>query len=140
MKRFLIFICVLVLCSFSFVYALDNVNNENKGNSNNLSLAEGAKSAIMMEASTGKVIFKKNENERLPMASMTKMMTLLLIMDNIDNGNLKWDEKVKTSEHAASMGGSQIFLEAGEEMSVEELVKGICIASGNDAVVIKKQS
>ena len=69
------------------------------------------------------------------MASMTKMMTLLIIMENIENGNIKWSDSVITSEHAASMGGSQIFLEVGEEMTVEELVKGICIASGNDAAV-----
>ena len=98
-------------------------------------LAENAKSAIMLEASTGKIIFEKNKDEQLPMASMTKMMTLLLIMENISNGNLKWDDKVTTSEHAASMGGSQIFLEVGEQMTVEELVKGICIGSGNDAAV-----
>ena len=98
-------------------------------------LAENAKSAIMLEASTGKIIFEKNKDDQLPMASMTKMMTLLLIMENISNGNLKWDDKVTTSEHAASMGGSQIFLEVGEQMTVEELVKGICIGSGNDAAV-----
>ena len=75
------------------------------------------------------------QHKKLPMASMTKMMTLLLIMENIENGNLKWDEIVTASEHAASMGGSQIFLEPGEEMTVEDLVKGICIGSGNDASV-----
>ena len=100
-----------------------------------LNLTENAKSAIMLEATTGKVIYEKNADERLAMASMTKMMTLLLIMENIENGNLTWDEKVTTSENAASMGGSQIFLEPGEEMSVEDLVKGICIGSGNDAAV-----
>ena len=69
------------------------------------------------------------------MASMTKMMTLLLIIENIESGNLKWNEKVTASEYASSMGGSQIFLEPGEEMTVEDLVKGICIGSGNDASV-----
>ena len=106
---------------------------------NGLNLAENAKSAIMIETSTGKVIYEKNIDEQLPMASMTKMMTLLLIMENIENGNLKWDEMITTSEHAASMGGSQIFLSVGEKMSVEDLVKGICIGSGNDVVVTKKQ-
>lgn len=115
----------------------DNIsqNSENDDSSNGIKLAENAKSAIMIEASTGKVIFEKNVDDKLPMASMTKMMTLLIIMENIENGNLKWDEKVTTSEHAASMGGSQIFLEVGEEMTVEELIKGICIGSGNDAAV-----
>ena len=100
-----------------------------------LNLASNAKSAIMLEASTGKIIYEKNSEEKLPMASMTKMMTLLLIMENIEDGNLKWDEMITASEHAASMGGSQIFLEVGEQMSVEDMVKGICIGSGNDAAV-----
>ena len=101
-----------------------------------LNLASNAKSAIMIEASTGKVIYEKNADEQLPMASMTKMMTMLLIMENIESGNLKWDEMVTASEYASSMGGSQIFLEVGEQMSVEDLVKGIAIASGNDAAVL----
>lgn len=104
-------------------------------NAEDLNLAENAKSAIMLESSTGKIIYEKNIHEKLPMASMTKMMTLLLIMENIENGNLKWDEQITTSEHASSMGGSQIFLEPGEKMTTEELVKGICIGSGNDAAV-----
>ena len=137
-KVILLFTFICCMFSFCYVYAETKDKKSNSVNSSEKSdngLAAQAKSAIMMEASTGHVIFKKNENERLPMASMTKMMTLLLIMDNISSGNLKWDEKVKTSEHAASMGGSQIFLEPGEEMTVEELVKGICIGSGNDAAV-----
>ena len=101
----------------------------------NNNLASNAKSAILIESTTGKIIYEKNAHEKLPMASMTKMMTLLLIMENIDNGNLKWDEVITASEHAASMGGSQIFLEPGEKMTVEDLVKGICIGSGNDASV-----
>ena len=115
----------------------ENSQEELKENfqDDNLNLATNAKSAIMLEASTGKIIYEKNADEQLPMASMTKMMTLLLIMDNIENGNLKWDELVTASEHAASMGGSQIFLEVGEQMTVEDLVKGICIGSGNDAAV-----
>ena len=114
--------------------------NNSASNNSSINLAENAKSAIMIEASTGKIIFEKNSNEKLPMASMTKMMTLLLIIENIESGNLKWNEKVTASEYASSMGGSQIFLEPGEEMTVEDLVKGLCIGSGNDVVVIKKQS
>ncbi len=135
MKKLLI----LFLIFFSLVlttHAEDTTQSESvNSKSTNISLAENAKSAIMLEASTGKIIFEKNANEKLPMASMTKMMTLLIIMENIENGNIKWSDSVITSEHAASMGGSQIFLEVGEEMTVEELVKGICIASGNDAAV-----
>lgn len=108
---------------------------ENTSPEGGLNLAPNAKSAIMLEASTGKVIYEKEADLQLPMASMTKMMTLLLIMENIENGNLKWDEMITASEYASSMGGSQIFLETGEQMTVEDLVKGICIASGNDAAV-----
>lgn len=98
-------------------------------------LAPNATSAIIIEASTGTIIYNKNEHEKLAPASMTKMMGLLLIMEQIEKGNLKWDEKVTVSANASSMGGSQIFLETGEQMTVEELVKGISIASGNDAMV-----
>jgi D-alanyl-D-alanine carboxypeptidase (penicillin-binding protein 5/6) len=100
-----------------------------------LNLAENAKSAILIEASTGEVLYNKNANERLAPASMTKIMSLILIMENIENGNLKWNDIVVVSKNAASMGGSQIFLETNEMMSVEDLVKGICVASGNDATV-----
>ena len=98
-----------------------------------LNLTPEAKSAIMIEASTGEMIYEKNSKEKLAPASMTKIMSLIIIMENIENGNLKWDEMVTVSENASSMGGSQIFLETGEQMSVRDLVKGICIASGNDA-------
>lgn len=112
-----------------------SLEEEQTNEDDGLNLAKNAKSAIMLEASTGKIIYEKNADEQLSMASMTKMMTLLLIMENIENGNLKWDEMITASENAASMGGSQIFLEIGEQMTVEDLVKGICIGSGNDAAV-----
>ncbi|WP_077320712.1 D-alanyl-D-alanine carboxypeptidase family protein [Virgibacillus proomii] len=99
------------------------------------SLTVDAKSAILIERDTGKILFNKNEHEKLSPASMTKIMTLLLIMEALEEGKLKLDEKLRISERAASMGGSQIFLEAGEEMSVEDLLKGIAVASGNDASV-----
>lgn len=98
-------------------------------------LAPNATSAIMIEASTGEILFQKNKDEKLAPASMTKMMSMLIIIEEIENGNLKWDEMITTSERASSMGGSQIFLKAGEKMSVTDLLKGIAIASGNDAVV-----
>ena len=100
-----------------------------------INLAENAKSAILIEASTGEILYQKNANERLAPASMTKIMSLILIMENIEKGNLAWNDIVVVSKNAASMGGSQIFLETNEMMSVEDLVKGICIASGNDATV-----
>lgn len=89
----------------------------------------------MIEASTGEILFQKNKDEKLAPASMTKMMSMLLIMEEIENGNLKWNEMITTSEKASSMGGSQIFLKVGEKMTVEDLLKGVAIASGNDAVV-----
>ncbi|MDO3661592.1 MULTISPECIES: D-alanyl-D-alanine carboxypeptidase DacF [Bacillus] len=98
-------------------------------------LAHEAKSAVLIERDTGKVLYNKNSNERLAPASMTKIMTMLLIMEALDEGKIKMSDKVRTSEHAASMGGSQIFLEPGEEMTVKEMLKGIAIASGNDASV-----
>ncbi len=98
-------------------------------------LAPNATSAIMIEASTGEILFSKNSNEKLAPASMTKMMSMLLIMEEIEKGNLKWNEEITTSENASSMGGSQIFLEPGEKMTVTEMIKGIAIASGNDATV-----
>ena len=135
MKRIYLMLIYLFIILTPIVKA-----EEIKTKNDNTNLAENAKSAIMIEATTGKIIFEKNSHEKLPMASMTKMMTLLLIMENIENGNLKWEEKITTSEYASSMGGSQIFLEPGEEMTVEDLVKGICIASGNDAVVAIRKS
>ncbi|MEC1734271.1 D-alanyl-D-alanine carboxypeptidase [Bacillus mojavensis] len=98
-------------------------------------LAHEAKSAVLIERDTGKVLYNKNSRERLSPASMTKIMTMLLIMEALDEGKIKMSDKVRTSEHAASMGGSQIFLEPGEEMTVKEMLKGIAIASGNDASV-----
>ena len=100
-----------------------------------MDLAKNATSAIMLESSTGEIIFQKNANEKRPPASMTKMMSMLLIMENIEKGNLTFEEEVTASAYASSMGGSQIFLETNEMMTVEDLVKGICIASGNDATV-----
>jgi D-alanyl-D-alanine carboxypeptidase (penicillin-binding protein 5/6) len=100
-----------------------------------IDLAPSARSAILMDADSGTVIFEKNSHDQLPPASITKIMTLLLVMEALDNGQLKLTDKVSTSEYAASMGGSQIFLEQGEEMSAEDMIKGIALASGNDASV-----
>ncbi|WP_091271168.1 D-alanyl-D-alanine carboxypeptidase family protein [Alteribacillus persepolensis] len=98
-------------------------------------VGEEAKSAIIMEMDTGEVLYKKNENEKLPPASMTKIMTMLLVMEALEREDITLDEQVTASEHAASMGGSQIFLEEGEQMTVHELLKGVAVASGNDASV-----
>lgn len=95
-----------------------------------------AKSAILIEASTGNILYEKNANEPLPPASVTKIMTMLLAMEALDEGKIKLEDKVVCSEHAASMGGSQVFLEPGEQMSVNDLFKAIAVASGNDASVM----
>lgn len=94
-----------------------------------------AKSAILIEPSTRKVLFEKNANDRLPPASVTKIMTLLLVMEAIDNGQCKLEDNVRTSALAASMGGSQVFLEENEEMSLNDMIKAVAVASGNDAAV-----
>ena len=122
MKKLLVFILFLI-----FIPLVKGEEMED--------LAPNAKSAIMIEATTGEILFQKNANERLAPASMTKMMSMLLIMEEIEKGNLKWDEEITASEKASSMGGSQIFLKAGEKMTVTEMPKGISIASGNDATV-----
>ncbi|MBP1988956.1 D-alanyl-D-alanine carboxypeptidase (penicillin-binding protein 5/6) [Paenibacillus eucommiae] len=100
-----------------------------------IDMTPNALSAVLMDADTGTIIMNKNMDTKLPPASITKIMTMLLIMEALDQGKIKMTEKVSTSEYAASMGGSQIFLEPGEEMSVEEMLKGIAMASGNDASV-----
>lgn len=100
-----------------------------------LKLAENAKSAILLEPTTGEIIFEKNSHEKLHPASMTKMMSMLLIVEATEDGVIKWDDMVTVSENAAGMGGSQILLEVGEQMTVDDLFKGIAVASGNDAVV-----
>lgn len=93
------------------------------------------KSAILIEASTGKVLYEQNADEALPPASVTKVMTLLLVMEAIEAGKIKYSDTVRASANACSMGGSQIFLEENEEMSVEDLIKSVVIASANDAAV-----
>ncbi|ANE48022.1 D-alanyl-D-alanine carboxypeptidase [Paenibacillus swuensis] len=100
-----------------------------------LDLAPNATSAVLMDASTGTIIYEKNGAEKRPPASITKIMTMLLIMEALDRAEIKLTDKVSTSENAASMGGSQIFLEPGEEMTVDDMLKGIAMASGNDASV-----
>ncbi len=91
------------------------------------------KSAVLMEASTGKVLYEQNGYEALPPASVTKIMTLLLVMEAMDAGTLHWEDTVTASAHAASMGGSQIYLKEGEQMTVRDMVKSVVIASANDA-------
>ena len=105
-----------------------------------LGVADGSlnlpcKSAVLMEAETGAILYRQNADESLPPASVTKIMTLLLVMEAIDSGTLRLDDTVAVSANAASMGGSQVYLKEGERMSVEDLLKSVVIASANDAAV-----
>lgn len=93
------------------------------------------KSAVLMEASTGKVLYEQNANEAMPPASVTKIMTLLLVMEAIEEGRLSMDDMVTASAHAASMGGSQIYLKEGEQMTARDMIKSVVISSANDAAV-----
>ena len=94
-----------------------------------------AQSAVLMEASTGKIIYEKQKEEERPPASVTKVMTMLLILDAVEDGKIKLEDEVTVSEYAASMGGSQVFLEPGEVQTVDTMLKCIAVASANDACV-----
>lgn len=100
-----------------------------------VTLAPNAGSGILMEVSTGKVLFEKTANEKMAPASMTKMMTLLLIMESLDDGKISLDDNILVSANAASMGGSQVFLQPNTEIKAEELIKSIAVASANDSSV-----
>ena len=111
----------------------EQTNGDKSGNLTGLELS--AESAVIMEASGGQVLFEKNADEKKPPASVTKVMTLLLIFDALADGTITPDTEVTTSEYAASMGGSQVFLEAGEKQTVDTMIKCIAVASANDACV-----
>lgn len=127
-KRALSIFFALVFCVFASisVFSLDIKKPE---------LELNAKSALLMDANTGTVLYAYNEHDRLAPASVTKIMTLLLVFEAIDKGSLKYDDVLSVSENAASMGGSQIYLEPGETMSIEDLLKSVIIASANDAAL-----
>lgn len=117
---------LLIIMSF-FVLNLNVLSEED--------FAPNGKSAILVDNLSGKVLYEKNADEKLAPASMTKLASMLMVMEAIDNGNLKFEDKVTISEEAANMGGSQVFLQAGEVYTVYDLLKSVAIASGNDAVV-----
>lgn len=121
-KLFCLFLLLFLL--IPKVYA----NNESN-------VIPNAKSGILIEASTGQIIFEKSKDEKVAVASMTKMVAQILILENIESGNLKWDEMITISSNASGMGGSQIYLQTGEKMSIRDLMKGITMASANDATV-----
>ena len=143
MKKFFykltaIIIAVIMLLPLGFEVFGEETGHHLQENS--FGVAEGSlnlncKSAILMEATTGTILYSQNAEEALPPASVTKVMTLLLVMEAIDTGTIRVDDTVSISANAASMGGSQVFLEEGEQMCVEDLLKSVVIASANDAAV-----
>lgn len=127
MKKLASFIMAILLCITPINIAF--------ANDESTALNVSSKSAILMDVSTGQVLYEKNSHEKLPPASVTKVMTMLLIVEALDSGKIKLDDQVQISDTAASMGGSQIFLEPGEIQKVDTLLKGIAVASANDACV-----
>ena len=127
MKRFTSFLLALIIIvgQISIVFA----------DTKEAKLDISSKSAVLMDASTGKILYEKNSHEKLPPASVTKVMTMLLICEALESGKIKEDDDVQISEVASSMGGSQIFLEPGEIQKVDTLLKSIAVASANDACV-----
>ena len=126
MKRIVIILIFLSLISVFPVYVFANDNNN---------LIPGAVSGLLMDADSGKIIFEKDKNKRVAVASMTKMVAQIIVMEKIDEKEIKWDDIVTVSKNAADMGGSQIYIAEGEKITVEDLMKGISMASGNDATV-----
>lgn len=122
-KRLCLIITVLLLFISSFTY------------SSGIEFDLNAKSAILIDAGTGKILYEKDADEKLPPASVTKIMTMLLAMEAIDDKQITLEDKVVISERASSMGGSQLYFEPGEQKTVEQLLKGIAVASANDACV-----
>lgn len=148
MKKICLFIFSLFLF-IPFIYALENNDISDNENSNCTTkdcyktnkeqeddLITDLKSAILIEEDSGKVLYEKNAHDRYAPASMTKIMSMILIMEEIEKGKLKWSDTLVASENAASMGGSQIFLKANEKMSVKDLFKAVAIGSANDATVV----
>ena len=124
---------VLLLCTV-FIFMCGSTLNV-RADIAQASMSIDCKSAILMEAETGKVLYSQNQDQALPPASVTKIMTLLIVMEAIEEGRISYDDIVVASANACSMGGSQIYLEQGERMSVEDLLKSVIIASANDAAV-----
>ena len=122
-KRFFL---LLLLCTF-IPFSVNALENKN--------LIENATSGLLMEQSTGEIIFEKDKDKQVAIASMTKMVAQTIILERIEEGKINWEDIVSVSQNAADMGGSQIYLTAGEKMSVKDLFKGISMASANDATV-----
>ncbi len=124
-----------IIMLFSYVCCLNSYAASWEENIPDLATLD-CKSALLMEAETGRILYEQNADESLPPASVTKVMTLLLTMEAIEKGMITLDQMLTASDHAASMGGTQVFLEVGEQMSTEDLLKSVIIASANDAAVV----
>jgi len=124
-----------IVLLFSYICCLESYAASWEENIPELSALD-CKSAVLMEAETGRILYEQNADESLPPASVTKVMTLLLAMEAIEKGTITLDQMLTASDHAASMGGTQVFLEVGEQMSTEDLLKSVIIASANDAAVV----
>lgn len=135
MKRFFPILLALLLFLSCILCPADMLYAKKKDSSASPSLDLSAPSVLLMEAETGTILYQKKEHTARPPASVTKIMTLCLIFDAIENNQIALTDEVTVSEHAASMGGSQVFLEAGEVQTVETLIKCISVASANDACV-----
>ena len=128
--KYLLFFCLCIISSILIInYEVKAINSEND------SFLQDAKSGCLIECKTRKVLVSKQENKRLAPASMTKIMTMLLVMEKIESGTIGYNDMVITPKNAASLGGSQIYLSEGEKMSVHDLLKAMCIASANDAAM-----
>lgn len=133
-------ISIIILFSLFVNLIPFSVLAKEKEENSDVNLTKHATSSILVEATTGEILYKQNPNKILSVASLTKMMGLIIIFDFINKGGTTYDEIITVSEYAKSMGGTQLYLETGEKISVNELLKGIVMASANDVVVIKKQS
>ena len=118
----------IAVSNYCIVHAEEEGNQQTEN-----SLAIRAPSAVLMEASTGTILYEKDADTPRPPASVTKIMTMLLIFDALEQGKIQLDDEVSVSEYAASMGGSQVFLEPGETQTVDTMLKCISVASANDA-------
>ena len=136
--------CAAILCAFAGVghllpkqepIELETVSDEVPAEEEKAPFEVEAKGAVMVDADTGQVLFQQDAHDELPLASVTKIMTMLLVMEAVDDGKIDLTDEVTISQRAASMGGSQMYMEAGEAHTVEELLKGVAMASANDGCV-----
>lgn len=134
--------CMSNIFGASYIYKINKNGSESKKDESSIATSVStpvfdfeSESQVLMEASTGKILYSNNEDEKLLPASVTKIMTLLLIMEQIDSGKLSYTDKVTCSAHASGMGGSQIWFKENEELTIDEALKAICVVSANDVTL-----